>query len=278
VRCNTCGLVFPKRIFPSELFENFYAHSNIQYEIWKSELEVLREKLKTHTLPKPAYVDKILAMTNEEKKLLDIGCGLGETLHHLKPYFGTVEGVELNKFTSYEGSKLFDVKIYNMELSKAKLKKGSYDCIMLDNVIEHLGNMDIFYEIHRLLKPGGILYIETPYVDSLSMRIFKEEHNAVDNFEHIALFNFKSFRALANKYDFIIEDYRTDDTLDIQLNDLLKKNSKNFIHRFNNVPFINPINMALFTFSNLFFSKTKLLSRYNLGSYIEVVLRKKSDL
>jgi hypothetical protein len=112
-------------------------------------------------------------------------------------------------------------------------------------------------------------------MDSWSMKLFKEKHNAVDNFEHINMFNIKSFEQLAKKYGFVVESITTDETLDIQLNDLIMMKSKHFIHRSNNIPFINPINVILYLISNMFFSKTKILSKNKLGSYIQVVLRKK---
>jgi len=275
VKCNNCELVYPKKLFKQEVFDEFYKEDEGQNKIWKSEYETLMLKKFKKELSEQSYVKIIKKYSLKKNKYLDIGCGFGESLYHLKHYFKSVEGIELNKYTSKMGSFLFNTKIYNKTLAKAKLKKGTYDCISLLNVIEHLYDLDIFYEINKLLKKGGIVYIECPFMDSLSMELFREKHNAVDNFEHINMFNIKSFEKLAKKYGFEVVNTTTDETLDIQLNDILMANSKNFIHRFNDIPFINPLNVFLYLLSNTVCSKTKLLSKYLGGSYIQVVLRKK---
>ena len=193
----------------------------------------------------------------------------------MKPYFKSVEGVELNVFTSKVGAELFDIKIHNKDLTKLKLKKSSYDCIILSQVIEHLDNLDLFYEINRILKPGGIVYIGCPYMDSLSMKFLKNKHIHVHSIGHINMFNFSSFQKFSEKYKFKIKSIETDNCLDIWFNDVIGlMYKKQFIHRFNDIPFLNPINVGFFLFSDWFFDKTKILSKYRLGSYLEVVLEK----
>jgi SAM-dependent methyltransferase len=47
---------------------------------------------------------------------------------------------------------------------------SSFDGAVLSHVIEHVGNADrVLAEIHRTLKPGGLLYVETPGPKSMTM-------------------------------------------------------------------------------------------------------------
>lgn len=274
VKCKKCDLVYAKNIFREKGFQRFYENNKYYQDGWKKRYKILKKKKENKLLKTPIIPDKILKFLKNRNKCLDIGCSFGENLFYLKPYFKYVTGVELNIFTSKVGLELFGIKIYNKNLAKLKLKKSSYDCIILNQVIEHLDSLDIFYEINRLLKPGGIVYIGCPHMDSLSMKFLKNKHIHVYGIGHINMFNFSSFQKFAEKYKFKIKSFETDNHLDILLNDIVSIGSKRFIHRFNDVPFLNPINVGLFSFSNWFFNKTKLLSKYKLGSYLEIVLEK----
>lgn len=276
IKCKTCGLVYAKKILGKDITRKFYENNHHNQNWWKRAYPILLDKKKNNKLSKPWFLSKILKFSKGREKCLEIGCGFGDLLFHLKPYFKSVEGVELNIFTSEVAGRLFGVKVHTKELNELKLKKGSYDCIILHQVIEHLDNFGLFYEVYRLLKHGGVIYIGCPYADSLSMKLFKSSHILLDP-EHINMFNFKSFNKFADKYNLRIESIETDNDLDIQLNDLVLYlfNKKKFIHRFNDVVFLNPINLAVFFFSIWFLNKTRLLSRYGLGSYLQVVLRKK---
>ncbi len=276
VKCKKCGLVYAKYIFSEEGVQRFYENNKYYQDGWKTDHDVLLKNIKENKLSKPPIVDTILKFSKKKGKCLDIGCGFGELLYHLKPHFKSVEGVELNVFTSKVGAELFDITIHNEELTKLKLKSSSYDCIILNQVIEHLDSLDLFNKVNRLLKPRGILYLGCPYMDSLSMKLLKDKHIHINGIGHINMFNFHSFRKFAEKYKFNILSIETDNKLDVWFNDQISLLfNRKFLHRFTDIPFLNPINVGSYLLSNWFFNKTKLLSKNRLGSYLKVVLEKK---
>lgn len=49
------------------------------------------------------------------------------------------------------------------DVTRLPFREGSFDYVFYHHVIEHVANpMGSLYEIHRVMKPGGYLYIGTP--------------------------------------------------------------------------------------------------------------------
>ncbi|HNQ89704.1 MAG TPA: methyltransferase domain-containing protein [Verrucomicrobiota bacterium] len=53
---------------------------------------------------------------------------------------------------------------FDLDIFPYPLETGSADEILMDNVLEHLGDIPrVLTELHRVLKPGGVLRIIVPY-------------------------------------------------------------------------------------------------------------------
>lgn len=273
--CKKCKLEYVEKIISNDELDLFYKDNPHYQKIWKKTYNYLINKKHNEKFiisqENKIILNLVLKNSKNRSKCLEIGCAFGELSYFLKPYFKSVEGVELNNFTSKKGEEIFNIKIYNDYLENLNLNKNSYDVIILNQVIEHLPNFDMFKLINKLLKPGGILYLGCPYSQSMSMNLFKGENNHVSGLVHLNMFSFTSFKFFAKKYNFKIKLIQTDNKVDIQLNDVLMFffNNKKFIHRYNNIPFFNMINIVIHKFFLLFFSKFKLISKYKKGSYLE---------
>jgi SAM-dependent methyltransferase len=80
---------------------------------------------------------------------LDLGCGD----QHLRP---AVEGRGLE----YRG---LDITDLNLATDRLPLPDGTVDIAIGLAIIEHIANPETFLsEIHRVLKPGGLIYLSTP--------------------------------------------------------------------------------------------------------------------
>ena len=111
------------------------------------------------------------------KKILDIGCAMGFFLSIAKKEGWDCSGVELSKDAASHAKKVIGAKrIHNGTLDTAPFKAGSFDCITMFDVIEHLDDpLPILKACRRLLKRDGILMVETANVDSLTARVRKEK-------------------------------------------------------------------------------------------------------
>jgi 2-polyprenyl-3-methyl-5-hydroxy-6-metoxy-1,4-benzoquinol methylase len=124
-------------------------------------------------------------------KLLDVGCAQGVFLFACTNSNFQLYGVEPSKYTSIMASKLaLGSTIYNSTLLEARLPNNDFDVVTLINTLEHLVNpKETLEEIHRILKFGGLLMIETPnvahWIPSLMGRHWVQFHVP----DHIAFFS-----------------------------------------------------------------------------------------
>lgn len=105
-------------------------------------------------------------------KALDVGVGPGgfsEFMNAFRPRW-TFEGTDIQKH------KMLDKKIYFFKSDfnkKINCKSNSYDAVVCTHVFEHLKNTEVaINEIYRILKPGGVLYLETPSQRSVHLPSF----------------------------------------------------------------------------------------------------------
>lgn len=104
---------------------------------------------------------------------LDVGCGIGGALVAARAVGFEVEGIELSAEAARFGEKFFGVRIRPGTLDDYSTAADSYSVISLFHVLEHL--RDPAGEIERLaamLRPGGVLVIESPALDSETARLF----------------------------------------------------------------------------------------------------------
>lgn len=106
---------------------------------------------------------------SEEAEILEVGCGAGETLIVLKQNgFRNVMGIEpdLDEGSCRSLKELYDIECYNKSFSEFVEELGGkkkFDCIILDQVIEHFVEPDKnFNMMYSLMAKNGILYIATP--------------------------------------------------------------------------------------------------------------------
>ncbi|MDM8519295.1 methyltransferase domain-containing protein [Anaerolineales bacterium HSG6] len=95
-------------------------------------------------------------------RLLDIGCGGGNMIHHLAEY-GEVVGLEIDA----RPVKVANERGYNVQQFDATYPMPytdhSFDAITALDVIEHNeDDMAILRDSYRLLKPGGYIIITVP--------------------------------------------------------------------------------------------------------------------
>lgn len=114
------------------------------------------------------------------KKALDIGCGGGLFLSKLKAEGADVTGVELSDTRAYYAKTKygFEVIKHTIEDDYWKTYYGSFDIVTLWDVIEHVNYpLATLQAAARLLRPGGILLIDTPCRDAFYHRFGEFTYN-----------------------------------------------------------------------------------------------------
>lgn len=91
-------------------------------------------------------------------RVLDIGCGRGDFLGFYKQSVG----VDVNPY-NVEHCNSQGLDAYLVEDGCYPFENGSFDGVIIDNVLEHLIDpAPTLIEIQRVLKPGGMLIVGVP--------------------------------------------------------------------------------------------------------------------
>lgn len=108
-------------------------------------------------------VDALLKMLPSFKalKCLEVGCGRGETAVRLAERGGcSVTGVDITRYAEWEERWSPRTRFLPLDITyEAPFPSNTFDFIFSFVVLEHVASpLDMLTSIHRLLKPGGLLY------------------------------------------------------------------------------------------------------------------------
>ena len=117
------------------------------------------------------YLPYIRELKFDDAKMLDIGCGRGEFLELLHGQNLPVEGVDFNSIFVDECRTMgFEVAEADALTFLRERKSNSYAAISAIHVVEHLPLrvlVALLDEVFRVLRPGGLLILETPNPENL---------------------------------------------------------------------------------------------------------------
>jgi SAM-dependent methyltransferase len=135
-------------------------------------------------------------------KYLDVGCGDGRYLEIMATKGvprSDLYGLELDERIVGElQAKGFNAHCERVE-SSTSIPEGAFDLITMFHVIEHVASpREVVQRLFEYLKPGGVLAMETPNIDSLDARLFaKGTWGGFHIPRHWYLFDPSTFRRLA---------------------------------------------------------------------------------
>ena len=198
VRCRRCGLVY---VTPR--LRNHAQQQNRFYQLTtQGNLEVLAEldrnsrRMKSLTQAACSYLPY-----KRTGILLDVGCSFGAFLEAAKSVGWKACGVEVASAPASIAARAHDV--FHGYLSDAPYEPNSFDVVRLNNVIEHTSSpRALLRDIERVLRPGGLLYISTPNLDSFSFSLQRARWIYIGGQDHIYLLGLKTLRRLLENEGF----------------------------------------------------------------------------
>jgi SAM-dependent methyltransferase len=209
----------------------------------------------------------------DQGKILDLGCGNGTLLQLAKKFGPSSWELHANDLSDEMMSKLNQMgfKTHSCRAEDIQLR-DYFDAIILNQVIEHFSDVHTLMKTcERLLKPSGVLIIETPSTDGLDAKIFKNKYwGGYHTPRHFYLFNENLLIRLAQDYKFSVANisYLASPAFWVQsVHHLLQENGYKKLSSFFKVK--NLLAVAFFTFFDMI--------RIFLGfrtSNIRVVIRK----
>lgn len=89
------------------------------------------------------------------------------------------------------------------KIEDQRYSDDSVDLVLMNHVIEHVHDpLGALREIHRVLRPGGMLVVTTPNAHGWGHRRFGVDWVALDPPRHLRIFNANSLAALAHRAGF----------------------------------------------------------------------------
>jgi 2-polyprenyl-3-methyl-5-hydroxy-6-metoxy-1,4-benzoquinol methylase len=142
--------------------------------------------------------------------LLDVGCATGELLIAARDRGWRVHGVEVSPYAASVAAGR-GIPVTVGFLRESFLPEGSFDAITLLDVIEHLEEpIAELTEMHRLLRPGGVLCIETPNWGSVYRLLLGRRWAAMQPRMHICYFEAQSLQTLLKRTGFDVVELKTE--------------------------------------------------------------------
>ena len=123
------------------------------------------------------------------QRLLDVGCGNGDFLANARDAGWDVVGVDPDpKAVAAAKQRGLDASVGSVELYAGE--PGRFDAISLSHVLEHLHEpLPFIRAVHRLLKPGGVLFIDTPNIEGRGARRWGRNWRGLETPRHLVLFS-----------------------------------------------------------------------------------------
>jgi 2-polyprenyl-3-methyl-5-hydroxy-6-metoxy-1,4-benzoquinol methylase len=136
------------------------------------------------------------------QSLLDIGCGNGDFLLKANEVGWHAIGLEPDLKAAQTAQKK-GLEVIVGDIDAIKNNSNMYDVITLSHVIEHVHEPRMLLNAaYRLLKDGGLLYIDTPNINSYGASYFQKKWRGIEAPRHLVLFNHKSLIQLLRECGF----------------------------------------------------------------------------
>lgn len=143
-------------------------------------------------------------------KLLDIGCNIGTFLVEARNMGFNVAGVEMNPDCAEYARDHHGLDVFTGRLDEANLPASSVDVITLFDVLEHVPNPQaLLADIYRILKPHGILMLQSPNLESQMAVWFQSEWQWLCLPDHIYHFTPSTMLSMISQSGFAMTKMRT---------------------------------------------------------------------
>ena len=202
VACNKCSMLYLNPVFKNEALEEYYRGNH------QLQGEVVANDLGFYSTLYLKGLSLIAKNIPELGSILDVGCSTGIFLDIAKSKGWQTYGLELNKKEA-EIARGKNHLIEEEMINCARFDK-KFDAITLWDVFEHIKDgFQFLSDAKKLLKEGGVIFIQSPSRDALAAKIMQSECNMFDGLEHVNLYGIESLTMLAKSVGYKVESYET---------------------------------------------------------------------
>lgn len=189
---------------------DFYNNSDVYFRTLKDEHEEYYKE----------FLEFVNYYAKVGDKIVDIGCGTGQSSFYLSKLGYNVIGVdEAQRFCDYAQENYPDVQFIQADVAKLPFKDNYFDIVSSYNTVEHFADVEkALVEMIRVIKPNGQILLHSPNLLSLKHVIDAFNNNGLtfegkkNKLKLFLLFWRNSFMILKKKLQHrIVINYRQPD-------------------------------------------------------------------
>lgn len=130
-------------------------------------------------------------------RMLDFGCGAGHFLEEMRDLGWQVEGLDISASCAAEVTDRTGIPVHHGSLPHDSIAENSFDAVTMWNALEHVHEpREIIRAARQALRPGGILVVGVPNIDSWGFRKFKHDWHCLELPRHLLHFDPDALRAM----------------------------------------------------------------------------------
>jgi 2-polyprenyl-3-methyl-5-hydroxy-6-metoxy-1,4-benzoquinol methylase len=154
---------------------------------------------------------------NAKSRVLEIGCGNGNTLKYFAEMGWSAVGLDTDA-NAVKAARSFGLDIFHGDVFSANYESESFDFIYSNHVIEHVTDPEkLLAEIRRLLKPNGLCLLATPNANSIGHKLFGRHWRGLEPPRHMQIFTISSLQSLASKAGLMTQTIATSPRLALSM-------------------------------------------------------------
>lgn len=203
LRCKACGLGRTYPFLSEDEARSIYSSARYREESGKRFLAPVE---RVFTFLTRGRVKRALKYLRDKDKgrVLDVGCGRGDFLALMKERGFKAYGIEADERKSRYAPTLHlgdGVEVSTKPLSESGFKEETFDLITFWHSLEHMYEPAVeLKEAARLLRPGGVMLVAVPNMESVQARICKTGWIHLDVPMHCFHFGLKNLEQLLERY------------------------------------------------------------------------------
>ncbi len=149
------------------------------------------------------WKQKLIVRKSSSGELLDVGCGTGEFINHMKAEGWQVTGMEPTTSAREKASQKIQQKIYP-DLASINQQ---FHVITLWHVLEHVHELnETVVKIKSLLKDTGTIFIAVPNHESPDAKMYQQNWAAYDVPRHLWHFSKTTMQHLMDKHGLKVQE------------------------------------------------------------------------
>ena len=209
VRCERCGLLFTNPRPDAETMARFYRPSYPAFHRPKLLRNLSRSWYPfARLIGRPCRERRVLPWLGQGR-LLDFGCGGGKFLLRMQGQGWKVVGLDRSPDVVSHLRDRLGVQALLGSLPYADFEPESFDIITMWSTLAHLHQpLSALRDAHRILAPGGKLYVEVPNIESWAFRWFGSRWAGLDLPRHLTHFSMATLRTMIECAGFRVQSIR----------------------------------------------------------------------